>query len=148
MRLDAPGVSVDLPPGWEGEVDGGSGLDRSGLRTPRIHLANFPLPTDRGDFGSNAVERMQRGDSLVCILEEAADASASVLHDRQGIPTLAVADFGAQAMQRPRSGQAGAQAFFHVGERAFVLYVVIAEQVRRSEQVAEINCVLAGVTFR
>ena len=150
MKLDAPGITLDLPPGWEAEVDGGSGEagpDAPPVRTPRTHIANFPLPGNRGDYGSFAVEQMQRGNALVCLLEEAGDAARSRLHGHDGVPRLSAADFSAAAMQRPRAGQSGAQAFFRVGDRAFVLYVVLADRLDRAGQVDEVNRVLAGITI-
>ena len=147
MNVTAPGIVLDLPPGWEAEVDGGSGDVPSPLTTPRTHIANFPLPEPRGDFGSGAVERMRRGDTLICLLEEAAPAAGSALHGSIGIPVLTVGQFGSQAMQRPRPGQSGTQAFFHVGNRAFVLYVVLAERIDRRAQVDEVNRVLRGITL-
>lgn len=147
MRFRAPGISVELLPGWEAEVDAGSGHDPSPLRTPRTHIANFPLPDHRGDFGSNAVERMRRGDILICVLEEAADAAGSRLHDTSGVPTLSAERFSPDAMQRPRPGQSGTQAFFHAHGRAFVLYVVLAERLDRAAQVAEVNEILSTITF-
>ncbi len=150
MRLDAPGITLELPPGWEAEVDAGAGEAPAGaprVRTPRTHIANFALPPERGDYGSSAVERMQRGNILICLLEEASAAADSTLHDRTGIPRLQLADFAADAMQRPRAGQSGAQAFFHVGDRAFVLYVVLADRMNRVAQVDEVNRVLAGISI-
>jgi len=150
MKLDAPGITVDLPPGWEAEVDGGSGeagADAPPVRTPRTHIANFALPPARGDYGSFAVEQMQRGHVLICLLEESGDAAASRLHGHDGVPRLTVDDFDAAAMQRPRAGQSGAQAFFRVGGRAFVLYIVLADRLDRAGQVAQVNQVLAGVTI-
>lgn len=150
MKLDAPGITLELPAGWEVEVDRGSGEQPPGapdLRTPRTHIANFPLPVDRGDYGSFAVEQMPRGGALICLLEEASPAAGSALHSHEGVPRLSTADFSAEAMQRPQAGRAGAQAFFHVGRRAFVLYVVIADRLNRAAQVDEVNCVLAGITI-
>ncbi|MFP5321841.1 MAG: hypothetical protein ACLGIC_08325 [Acidimicrobiia bacterium] len=150
MKLDAPGITLDLPPGWEAEVDGGSGQpdpDAPRPRTPRTHIANFPLRADRGDYGSFAVEEMPRGGALICLLEEAAPAAGSRLHGLDGVPRLSASDFSPDAMQRPQAGRSGAQAFFHVGDRAFVLYVVIAERLNRAAQVDEVNRVLAGVTI-
>jgi hypothetical protein len=150
MKIDAPGITLDLPSGWEAEVDSGSGEappDAPRLRTPRTHIANFPLPSQRGDYGSFAVEGMRRGHALICLLEEAAPASGSRLHGHDGVPRLSVADFSPDAMQRPQAGKTGAQAFFHVGRRAFVLYVVLAERIDRAPQVDEVNRVLAGITL-
>ena len=61
MKITGPGIAIDLPRGWEAEIDGGAGhADEDAIRvsTPRVHMANFPLPAVRGDFGSGAVERM------------------------------------------------------------------------------------------
>jgi hypothetical protein len=75
MKIDAPGITLDLPPGWEAEVDSGSG--EAPPDAPRLRT----------------------------------------------------------------------QAFFHVGRRAFVLYVVLAERIDRAPQVDEVNRVLAGITI-
>lgn len=141
VRVDGPGLSIDLPSGWEAEIEGGAG----GVTTRRAHVANFALPADRGDFGSNAVERMGRGDALICLLEEDPHAAGTRLHAGEGIPTLSTEDFGSQAMQRPLPGQVGAQAFFHVAGRAFVLYVVLVPGLRLGSLVDEVNRVLGGV---
>ena len=60
--LTSGGVSVGLPTGWEGEIFnrapelggrslGGPAADTEVARNV-IHLANFALPAERGDFGS------------------------------------------------------------------------------------------------
>ena len=67
--LEAGGVGIALPRGWEGEifnrapvVDGRS-LQAPGAANPDevarnvIHVANFALPAERGDFGSGAAGR-------------------------------------------------------------------------------------------
>ena len=147
MRVIAPGIEIDLPTGWEAVVDDGAGAvpEAPPVRTPRVHIANFALPEARGDYGSGAVDLMRGGDVLICLLEELGDAAGSTLHGHEGIPSFRIADFSPDAMQRARPGQSGAQGFFHVGGRAFVLYVVLADRLDRRAQVAELNRVLAGV---
>lgn len=150
MKIEAPGITLDLPAGWEAEVDQGSGEappDAPSLRTPRTHIANFPLPDQRGDYGSYAVEQMQRGHALICLLEEAAPAAGSTLHGHHGLPRLSPADFSPDAMQRPIAGRSGAQAFFRHGGRAFVLYVVLADRIGQASQVDAVNRVLDGITI-
>jgi hypothetical protein len=151
MKVRSRGIELDLPPGWEAEIDDGAGegtgAERSEVRTPRTHIANFPMPPVRGDFGSGAVEQMIDGDVLVCLLEEAAEAVGSRLHGRSGIPRLSAGDFSPQAMQRPLRGQSGTQVFFHDHGRAFVLYVVVGSHLSRASHVDAINQVLAGITF-
>lgn len=151
MPMATDGVTLGLPPGWEAEVDGGAGNPEAGtlsLRTPRIHLANFALPAERGDFGSGAVERMTSGDVLICILEEAADAIGTRLFDHEGMPSLAVDDFAPDGMQRPIRGQSGAQKFFHVHGRAFALYAVMGSHLSRSALIDEVNAVLAAIDLK
>ena len=150
MRVTAPGISLDLPPGWEAEIDGGAGEgapESEPVTTPRVHIGNFPLPPVRGDFGSGAVEQMIGGDVLICLLEESTGAAGSQLHARQGVPRLAAGDFSPNAMQRPLQGQSGAQVFFSERGRAFVLYVVLGSHASRDSRVNDINTVLAGITI-
>lgn len=151
MKVRSRGIQLDLPAGWEAEIDrgagAGTGAPSSEVLTPRTHIANFPLPPVRGDFGSGAVERMIDGDVLVCLLEEAADAVGSRLHGHRGIPRVTATDFSPQAMQRPLKGQSGTQVFFHDRDRAFVLYVVLGSHLSRASRIDEINQVLAGITL-
>ena len=150
MKVTAPGIVLDLPPGWEAEVDDGAGEsapESESVRTPRVHIANFPMPPLRGDFGSGAVEQMIGGDALVCLLEESPGAAGSRLHSRTGVPRLSPGDFSPNAMQRPRHGQSGTQVFFTEGERAFVLYVVLGSHASRVSVVPEVNAVLDGITI-
>jgi hypothetical protein len=148
MKVTAPGITIDVPPGWEAEIDGGAGeRGPATVETPRVHIGNFPLPPVRGDFGSGAVEQMIGGDALVCLLEEAPAAAGSQLHSHQGVPRLTADQFSPNAMQRPLHGQSGTQVFFTENGRAFVLYVVLGSHASRASLVGEVNQVLAGVTI-
>ncbi len=76
MRVESHGISTELPPGWEAEITvRPESEEEAALATgeqttmPVAHLANFPLPPERGDFGSNAVEIMTADDVLVCLIE-------------------------------------------------------------------------------
>jgi hypothetical protein len=76
------GLRVDLPARWEARVyrrdrpDAppwrgvhpnayGSADERS---HPVLHLANFALPPERGDFGTGAVQRMGRDHAFVAVV--------------------------------------------------------------------------------
>ncbi len=148
--IRARGITIELPPGWEAEVDGGAGAalaENEDVLTPRAHIANFPLPPVRGDFGSGAVEQMIDGDVLLCLLEESASSVGSRLHSHEGIPLIVASEFSPDAMQRPLKGQSGLQVFFHVDGRAFVLYVVMGSHASRASRVDAVNEVLRGITF-
>lgn len=141
-------MNLGLPAGWEAEVDKGSGAAEEGsvvLATPRVHLANFPLPAGRGDFGSGAVEQMTSGDVLICLLEESPEVIGMSLFSSEGMPTVGVQDFAPEGMQRPIRGQSGAQKFFHKDGRAFALYIVVGSHLSRASFVEEINDVLAAI---
>ncbi len=146
MRTAA--MRLGLPPGWEAEIDAGSGeAEAAGpsVSTPRVHVANFALPAERGDFGSGAVERMQSGNVLICLLEEDRSVIGTRLFDHEGLPVLTVDDFSPTGMQRPIRGQSGAQKFFHANGRAFALYVVVGSHLSRASFIDEINRVIAAI---
>lgn len=144
-RLTGSGVSVDLPNGWEGSIDGGGfdQLSSSAVRPAVLHAGSFPLPAGRGSFGSGATELMNADDILV-VLFEYEDSVGTPLFAHQGMPrTLTPDDFDRDALQRPLPGQSGLQRFFSENGRAFCLYVVLGSHIDRSDLVARVNAVLA-----
>lgn len=132
--LSGHGIDVDLPVGWDGRL-----YRREPLRGPLaqgghqaatthavLHAANFPLPNERGDFGSGAVERMGRQDVLVVLVEMGPESVGTPLFDVAGLPRqLSPQDFSPDRLQRTMPGQAGTQVFFSSRDRAFCLYVVL-----------------------
>ena len=53
---------------------------------PVVHLANFGLPEERGDFGSGAVELMGDRDVLIVLFEYEPEAAATALFKIRGHP--------------------------------------------------------------
>ncbi len=148
MELNSQGIVVDVPQGWDGEIYRRRGelrpLAGAAEETkPVLHLGNFPLPQERGDFGSGAVEVMKSDDVLVVLFEYGAESVGTTLFSSEGIPQVSAGDFARQTMQRPLPGQSGAQFFFSAAGRAFCLYVVLGSHARRHELVPEVNQVLA-----
>jgi len=157
--LSSGGVSVGLPSGWEGEIfnraparGGRSLVDPLGTPSPDgeiarnvIHLANFALPTERGDFGSGAVELMNSGALLVILFEHGPESVDTPLFARSGIPQLTANEFHPQQMQRTLQGQSGRQIFFNEAGRAFCLYVVLGSHRQREVLVPLVNEVLASL---
>lgn len=167
-NLSAFGLTVTTPAGWDGEIYlPQQGLGPTGeiageiagpLRSadapsapevvPILHVANFPLPPQRGDYGGGAVDFMGPDDLFVSLLEHPADEAATALFAHSGLVwPLTVDDFSPQAMQRRLPGQAGCQRFFTHLDRAFCLYAVIGSYQNRRALVPKINTVLAGVSF-
>ena len=139
MRLSAHGLDVDVPPGWEARILRREAQSFGEQPRPVVHLANFALPEQRGDFGAGVVEAMSGRDVFVVMFEYGADSVGRPLFRHQGMPRLTASDFSARRLQRTLPGQAGAQHFFTVGGRAFCLYTVVADgrYVRRAA--AQVN---------
>ncbi|MDY7101265.1 MAG: hypothetical protein S0880_08760 [Actinomycetota bacterium] len=167
--IAAHGLRVGVPDGWEaqitrpepllgpaaarveGPIEGVEGVapdgtvaGDEGTMNPVVHLANFAMPADRGDFGSGAVEIMRRGDLFVAIVEYDREAAATPLFADDGPPRVAIGDFDATQMQRTRSGLVGCQRFFRLGGHAFCAYIVAPAADLGDATIAALNDVLAG----
>ena len=153
-------IGVTLPAGWDGRIsvrrDGAAEkvVSATGTRVfvarshPVVHLANFGLPADRGDFGSGAVELMGDGDVFVVLFEHEAAAAQTALFRTEGMPrALALRDFDPSNLRRGITGQSGFQAFFQEHGRAFCLYVVLGAHARRARLVPLVNRVLRTVAI-
>ena len=158
--ITAHGISVTLPAGWDGRIAVRRDGDTEKLVTatgthvltaqsrPVMHLANFGLPADRGDFGTGAVELMGDADVFIVLFEHEPAASHTALFRSVGLPReLTPRDFDFFTLRRGIAGQSGHQAFFHEHGRAFCLYVVLGSHARRARLVPLVNAVLATVTL-
>jgi hypothetical protein len=157
-KLRGHDLGCTLPAGWDGRItvrgDGAPEAFRmagghelfTAHPQPVVHLANFALPEERGDFGSGAVELMGERDVLVVLFEYEPEAAGTALFKASGIPrTLTAADFDPTVLRRGIAGQAGYQAFFNEAGRAFCLYVVLGSATNRARLVRLVNSVLATV---
>lgn len=147
MRFRGRRMAVELPGGWEAQLDEGLQLlDDGALRPTVAHIGNFPLPPGRGDFGSGAIERMQPGDALIVLFEYGPESAGTALFASEGIPRFVrTSDFDREALHTAVSGMSGVQRFFTVNGRAFCLYVVVGSHIDRADVVSDINRVLASL---
>ncbi|MEX2280014.1 MAG: hypothetical protein WEA76_08000 [Acidimicrobiia bacterium] len=146
--LQAAGITVELPPGWDGGIAEGAVLDDGAVRRSVTHLASFPLPEQRGDYGGGAVSLMGWTDILVVLLEFHPHSTSQPLFSLKGMPrTLRASDFGRDKLQRQIEGQGGCQVFFQEAGRAFCLYVVLGSYVDREDLIPKVNAVLGGIHF-
>ena len=156
--LASNGLSIELPAGWEGEIfdrapmaeeaNRSLGLSSEGdVEEARnvVHIGNFALPSERGDFGSGAVELMNSGAVLVILFEHGPESADTELFSSSGVPQLTPDEFHPQQMQRTLQGQSGRQIFFNVNGRAFCLYVVLGSHRQRGMLVPLVNEVLASL---
>jgi len=78
--LQAYGLGSSAPKGWESAIyrrepevvsvrsaDGLAFTRATAEPTPILHLANFPLPAERGDYGGGAVEQMGSGGIFISL---------------------------------------------------------------------------------
>ena len=161
MRLQAHGIETDLLPGWEGRIalrtlprseaiassePAARALGTEGERpNPVVHLANFALPEQRGDFGSGAVDVMTEEHVLVVLFEYGPESLGKALFKRRGLPIpLTPNMFSPSALQRTLAGQAGCQVFFTIENRAFCCYTVLGRQSAANRVLPQANATLAA----
>lgn len=146
MRLEGAGVTVDLPPGWEGEIGNAAALAAAGHGERKLvaHFANFPLPATRADFGAEAVKVMTPGDVFVVLFEYGEESADRALFRPEGVPRIKPGDFDRNALQHGIPGQSGLQRFFRLNGRPFSLYVVVGSHIDRADVVDQVNALLAS----
>jgi hypothetical protein len=137
--LAAHGLRVELPERWEGRLY----LRLDDAANPVLHMGNFALPPDRGDFGSGAVDHMRETHAFVALFEYGAEEAGRPLFASRGFPRLTVRDFAPNQLQRRLPGQLGCQRFFTDRGRAFCLYVVLGSRRHATALVQEVHDVIA-----
>lgn len=155
MLIEAEGVGIDLPSGWDGRVrrrparrrGEGRGGPRHGLVT--AHAANFPLPAADGDYGTTATSGMPARGAFFTLVEfEPGNGlrPGQGLYAPAGVPSrLAPRDFAPDTLLRRLPGQAGVQRFFTAAGRPFCLYAVIGSRRQAPALVPRVNRLLAAV---
>ena len=131
---DTSGAPDAAPQGWPGETT-----------RAVVHLANFALPAERGDYGSGAVEMMSSADTFVSLVEFGPELLGTPLYSASGIPRTEPRLFNPNGLQRRIEGQAGSQFFFTVNNRPLCLYVVIGSYADAVGLSARVNRVLEKI---
>lgn len=144
----AHGLSLVLPDRWEARLYRRAAADdvwADESVNPVLHVANFALPPNRGDFGTGAVEVMRAHHAFVSLLEYDADEAGTALFAAHGVPRPQLADFAANALQRRLPGQLGCQRFFTERGRPFCLYVVLGSRRHAESLLTDVHAVLDGL---
>lgn len=147
MIISGSGITVKLPAGWEGSIRPPASFSDGAQRYSVTHLANFPLPVVRGDYGSGAVDVMSNGDVLITLLEFGPENVGTALFSAQRPPFLRASDFNRDMLQQRMEGQGGTQRFFTESGRAFCLYVVVGDHIDRVDVLEPINAVLSRMSI-
>lgn len=145
--LHAHGLAVAAPTGWEARIHRHPPTAEGETTHAVLHVANFPLPPRRGDFGSGAVDRMHGDDVLVVLVEYDTASAQTPLFANRGMPRPHPDDFDPRKLQRTLPGQSGSQWFFNTGDRAFCLYVVLGSHHRRARLVPHVHNLLDRLTI-
>jgi hypothetical protein len=143
-QLAAYGVAVAVPSGWECRILRRAAAVAEQTHTV-VHMANFALPEQRDDFGSNLTHAMRARDVFVVLFEYGPESRGKQLFAAEGVPTLTPDMFGPRRLQRPLPGQIGCQRFFTASDRPFCLYVVAAKPTSVADMTAEVNHGLEGL---
>jgi hypothetical protein len=143
----AHGLLVDALPSWDVRLFRRP-ADTDERTFAVLHAGNFGLPRVRGDFGSGAVELMKPHHVFVSLFEYEPEAASKALFANAGFPLVRPEHFSPRALQRTLPGQSGVQYFFHVGRRAFCLYIVLGSHRMRRDLVSEVSRLLATVVVR
>jgi hypothetical protein len=146
-RLAAYGVAVDVPTGWECRI-----LRRATIGVEQahtvVHMANFPLPEQRGDFGGGVTQTMRAPDVFVALFEYGPESRGTRMFAARGLPRLTPEMFSPRRLQRPLPGQVGCQRFFTANDRPFCLYVVAGSGYRLPQLTAQVNRGLEGLEIQ
>jgi hypothetical protein len=147
--LSAEGITVTLPPGWEGTIGHGSTLEDGSVRNMIAHFATFPLPVRRGDFGGGAVDLMGPADVFIALFDYGRQSAGTALFAADGPPAaIDAGHFDRSVLQKPMPLQSAVQRFFTASGRAMCLYVVVGSHIDRAEVLPAINSFLASLSIQ
>ena len=147
--LSSEGVTVDLPPGWEGSIGHQAVREDGSVRNMVAHFASFPLPARRGDFGGGAVELMGPDDAFIALFDYGRQSARTALFATEGPPaSIDGGHFDRSVLQTPIPAQSAVQRFFTAGGRGLCLYVVVGSHIDRAEILPAINSLLATLTIQ
>ncbi len=140
MSLTGYGISIDLPPRWDGTIYRRAGGD------PTMHAANFPLPPDDADFANLAIGDMPPSGVVLVLTEYDRSLAGAGLFAHAGMPLpVERRALRARAFTHLQPGRLGAQRFCTVSGRAFCLYVVVGTSPDPGTLLRRANAVLSTV---
>ena len=156
--LQAYGLSVDAPAGWDASIykrqDDGFALqhlpaEQAALHAveyqPIMHLCTKALPVVRGDMGGGVVASLGPQDVFLVLFEYGGSSLGQPLFGGTVPWPLLPDDFDTATLRTQLPGQLGCQRFFTVNGRSFMLYVVLGGTAARAQLVAQVNAALATV---
>ena len=147
MTLDAGGLRLQIPAGWEARVRRQAPSQPGRPGNVLLHASTVALPEQRGDFGSGVVELLGPDDAFLALFEYDEKDASKVLFRSPRVPVPKPSDFSPDVLQRTRAGNTGAQWFFSVAGRAFSMHAVLGSHARRAPGAAKLAHLLQGLTI-
>jgi hypothetical protein len=159
-ELSAAGITISLEAGWEAdirqaappqetaEVGIAGPLGSEAVSAPEpviLHVGNFRLPFERGDYGGGVLEQLAPGEVFISLIDFGTEAADQPLFAHHGVPTLTQEDFSPNAIVRGLLGKSGSQHFFNLGGRGFCLYVVVGSHRDRADLLEGINATVRSI---
>lgn len=160
----AHGISVELPPGWNGQIYRrrededeperfGAAAAGRGRRMAEsgavLRASTVAIDLDDGDFGGGIVQRMGTRDAFFVLFEYIVDEKLTPgegLFASRRIPwPLGPGQFNHNTLHITLPGHAGFQHFFTVGSRPFCLYSVLGGTRQLRASVGRVNDVLETI---
>lgn len=145
--LNAYGMRMDLPEGWDGRIVGPAGTEFG----PYLHAANFPLPPKDDDVASNARAGMTDDQVTIVLIDVTTALARDVRGSQEPYPPLegklqvGPEDLG-DSLESGYPGDAHARREFSIEGRSFFLHVEWGASTASPERFSVVNEVLA--TFR
>lgn len=160
--VEAHGIRVEVPPGWNAEIfrfGDGSPADGPEPRNmsdeerehspPLMHAATVDLPPNRGTYGLGVVKHLGPGDAFVALIDHGENEASAPVFALPNRPwPLRPQDFDPTEGPVGVPGVAYVQRFFQQSGRALVLFAGIHEGDGRSLPVGKVNRLLAGLLVR
>lgn len=139
MRLEAHGIALDLPHGWDGRVwsrEGGG---------PVLHAANVALPATDGDFATGATAHLPAAGVVVVLVDYGSALAGTPLYAAAPPTRVDPGELSPATLLHRRPGQRGLQRFFTAAGRAMCLYVVVGSAAHAADLAAGVSQVLASL---
>jgi hypothetical protein len=138
-RLSGHGISIRLPPGWEGTIFVPD-LPPPAVNQPVMHASDQAISTRRSTFASELASRAGASGTVLALVEFDPLLANKGLYAAQGLSLpIRRGDFHPKAMQIPDPFQEGRQWFFSIRDRAFCLYAVVGTGPGLHDRLALVN---------
>jgi hypothetical protein len=145
VRLEGHGLALEVARGWEARL-WTPRVPAPAVNRPVVHLTNAPMQRTDDTYAVDRAASLRRGGVMAVLAEMDPAGAGRGLYADDGPPSVATADLDTRALQEAAPGRSGAQRFFSIAGRAFVLYVMAREGPGLPRALRELSESLATLT--